>query len=213
MALAREVRTTAAMFWRLALVLLLAGYASGQRGPELESLTTMGPPAGGMARIVVMRPEYGFFSLGDGGDHSGDRSFGIKLDDQPMGDLMTGTFVWGDRPAGRHQIAADLWDIPGVTRYDLNTAPGRTYYVVAKLNESVNRVYGAQILGGLAGKFIVAGASGLGGDVRTDEAVRARARPAGADQLIRCLILPFHLTICCGRNRSLWIINNDRFHG
>jgi hypothetical protein len=147
---------TVALLWRLLLTSLVAGCA-GQSGPALDSLTTMAAPASGTARIVVMRTEKGFFGIGD-------RSFGIKLDGESMGDLMTGTFVWADRPAGRHQVTADLWDIQGVTRYEVNAVAGRTYYLVAKLNEGVNNAYGAQLLGGLAGKYIVAGASGLGGD-------------------------------------------------
>lgn len=141
----------------MTLAALVTGCVTDQSGPALESLSTMAPPTGGSARIVVMRPENGFMGAGD-------RSFGIKLDGESMGDLMTGTFVFRDRPAGRHQIAADLWDIPGVTHYDVNAAAGRTYYVVAKLNENVNAMYGAQIVGGLAGKFIVAAASGMGGE-------------------------------------------------
>src|SRR5262249_26792435 len=139
---ARRFRVIASLLRRLALTALLAGCAAGQSGPALESLTTMAPPRDGTARIVVMRPANGFMGVGD-------RSFAIKLDEEPMGDLMTGTFVYRDKPAGRHQVAADLWDIPGVTRYDVNAVTGRTYYVLAKLNENVNAMYGAQIVGGL----------------------------------------------------------------
>jgi hypothetical protein len=157
MDVARTLPMVAAMLWRLALMLLLAGCTAGQSGPALESLTTMAAPAGGTARIVVLRPENGFFGAGD-------RSFGIKLDGEAMGDLMTGTFVFADRPAGQHQVAADLWDFPGVSRYDVNAAAGRTYYLVAKLHPGVNDAYAAQIVGGLAGKLIVSSASGIGGD-------------------------------------------------
>ena len=156
MDIARRLLGNVALLWCLALAALLTGCAAGQSGPALESLNTMAPPRGGTARVVVMLSENGFMGAGD-------RSFGIKLDEEPMGDLMTGSFVYRDMPAGRHQIAADLWDIPGVTRYDVNAVAGRTYYVLAKLNENVNAIYGAQIVGGLAGKFIVAGASGMGG--------------------------------------------------
>lgn len=158
MAIALRPFAIVSILWLLALSTPLGGCAGGgQSGPALESLTSMAAPRGGTARIVVMRPENGFMGAGD-------RSFGIKLDEQPMGDLMTGSFVYRDTPAGHHQVAADLWDIPGVTRYDVNAVAGRTYYVLAKLNENVNAMYGAQIFGGLAGKFIVAGASGMGGD-------------------------------------------------
>jgi len=154
MDIARRPFAIVSLLWLIA----LAGCAGGgQTGPALESLASMTPPRGGTARIVVMRTENGFMGAGD-------RSFGIKLDEQPMGDLMTGSFVYRDTPAGPHQIGADLWDIPGVTRYDVNAVAGRTYYVLAKLNENVNAMYGAQIVGGLAGKFIVAGASGMGGN-------------------------------------------------
>jgi len=144
----------AALLLSFATALLLADSA-GQAGPALQ--TTMAAPAAGTARIVVMRPENGFMGAGD-------RAFAVKIDGRPMPDLMTGSFVFVDRPAGRHVVEADLWDIPGVTRYQVNAVSGRTYYVVAKLNKGVNKTTLGALGGGLLGKYIVASAAGLGGE-------------------------------------------------
>jgi hypothetical protein len=140
-AVTRFDRATAAVLMRICLaVTLIAGVpgCATQAGndqasagtPKLPSLGALTP---GMGRIVVMRKEKGFVALYD-------RSFDIKLDGQGMGDLMTGGFVSADRPPGHHQVTAELWDIPGTTKHDVSVAAGHTYYLVAKLDEGVNRV-------------------------------------------------------------------------
>src|SRR5579859_5526629 len=83
----------------------LAGCASSPAGPTYASLMqTMAPPKG--ARVVIMRREKGFMGLGD-------RNIPVKIDEVAAGEPATGSFVLRDVPAGRHQLASDLWDFPG----------------------------------------------------------------------------------------------------
>jgi len=130
---------------------MLLGCAT-QTGPGIASLATVGAPPAGQARIVVMRPEKGFFGWGD-------RALPVKLDGEAMGDLMTGAYVSLDRPPGRHQLSVDLWDIPGVSRHDFNAAPGRVYYFAARVKKKVNDIVAASALGGLAGYAVAAAAT------------------------------------------------------
>ncbi len=134
----------------------MAAGCAGQSAPPL-SVASLGSPPAGMARIVVLRKEKGFFGYGD-------RSFNLKIDDQPMGDLMTGGLVFADRPPGRHQLAADLWDIPGVTHYDIDAARGRTYYLMARLDDNVNGVEASGMMLGLAGRAVATVVSPFGGE-------------------------------------------------
>ena len=115
----------------------------------MSSLASAGAPPTGQSRIVVIRPEKGFMGWGD-------RALPVALDGQPMGDLLTGAYLSADRPAGRHQLSVDLWDLPGTSRHDFTTAPGRTYYFAARVKERVNDVTMATAIGGLAGYAIAA---------------------------------------------------------
>lgn len=141
---------------RLAVVFItaatLTGCATTQSGPPIASLASIGAPPAGKARIVVMRPENGFFGWGD-------RALPVKIDGEPMGDLLTGTYASLDRPAGRHRISVDLWDHPGVSQHDFNAASGRTYYFAVRLKQKVNDVHMAAAIGGLAGYVIAAAAT------------------------------------------------------
>src|SRR6188474_444451 len=77
-------------------------------GPPMSSLASgAGAPPAGQSRIIVIRPEKGFFGWGD-------RALPVALDGQAMGDLLTGNYV-SDRPAGRHQLSVELWDMPGTS--------------------------------------------------------------------------------------------------
>jgi hypothetical protein len=132
----------------LATAVVLAACAGQQTGPTFASFAqAAGPPKAGDARIVVMRREKGFVGIGD-------RGVPVKLDDRPLGDLMTGTFVSLDVPAGPHQLSSELWDLPGVSRHDFNAAAGRTYYFVARVDDSVKDIYMASAFGGLIGRAI-----------------------------------------------------------
>jgi hypothetical protein len=130
----------------------LMGCASSS-GPPPLAMTSLasgvGAPPAGQSRIVVIRPENGFMGWGD-------RGLPIALDGQPMGELLTGNYLSADRPAGPHQLSAELWDMPGVSRHDFTTAPGRTYYFAVKPKQKVNDVAAAALMVGMVGYAVAA---------------------------------------------------------
>lgn len=137
----------------VAAAMMLATCAAQQTGPTPASFTqAAGPPKAGNARVVVMRREKGFVGFGD-------RGVPVKLDEQPLGELMTSTFVSLDVPPGPHQLSSELWDLPGAARHNFNAAAGRTYYFVARVDESVNKIYMASAFGGLIGRAIATSAT------------------------------------------------------
>src|SRR5258708_13175202 len=87
----------------------------------------IGPPKGGQARVVVLR-EKGFGDIVDSG-------WNVQLDSGPMSGLKTGTYIYADRPAGRHQLTATEAAFPGVTPHHMTPDSGRTYFFVARLTE------------------------------------------------------------------------------
>jgi len=98
-----------------------------------------------MARIVVVRQEKGYkFAIGD-------HAFPVKLDGEPLGELATGTFAYLDRPGGSHQLSAEFWGTPGVTRRDFTAVSGRTYYFRASLNEKYNDIRAASVISPVTG--------------------------------------------------------------
>jgi Protein of unknown function (DUF2846) len=142
---------------RIAAVLIataaLTGCATtGSGGPPIASLASVGSPPAGKARLVVMRPENGFAGWGD-------RALPLKIDGEPMGELLTGAYASVDRPPGRHQISGEFWDHPGVSRVDVNAASGRTYYFAVKVKQKVNDLRMVAAIGGLAGYAIAAAAT------------------------------------------------------
>jgi hypothetical protein len=140
--------------WRLCPAFALAAVLAGcvtQSGPPLASLATVGGPPKDMARIVVVRQEPHSFGPRN-------RNFPVKLDGEPLGELSAGTFAYLDRPAGSHQLSADLWGWPGVTRRDFTAAPGRTYYFRASLNEKADDINAATMISPI-GSVIAASAT------------------------------------------------------
>jgi Protein of unknown function (DUF2846) len=162
----------------LAVVFVLAvavmGCASSSTPPlAMASLASgAGAPPAGQSRIIVIRPEKGFMGWGD-------RGVPIALDGQPMGELLTGNYLSADRPPGRHQLTAELWDQPGTSRHDFTAAPGRTYYFAARVKQKVNDIAVASAIGGLAGYAIAAAATNDGsGPVELISLSEADARRA-----------------------------------
>jgi hypothetical protein len=68
-----------------------------------------------------------------------------------MGELKTGTYVYADRPAGRHQLSSAEAFFPGVTQRDFALAQGRTYFFLAKWSDRAKSLNAAQTFGGLTG--------------------------------------------------------------
>ena len=117
------------MFWRGAAALfaaiMLSGCETARSGLDYSGMMQkIGPPKPGQSRIVILR-EKGFGGLVDGG-------WQVQVDGQPMSGLKTGTYVYADRGTGEHQLGATEGGFPGVTRLDVATASGRTYFYVAR---------------------------------------------------------------------------------
>jgi hypothetical protein len=117
-------------------------------GPPLSSLQITDKPKAGMARVVVLRLEKGFIGFGD-------REFPINLDGEPMGDLVTGSFLEREVKPGRHEKSGILSDQAGISRYEFDAVAGRTHYVVASLKAKVNQTNAGGALGGITGLVIV----------------------------------------------------------
>ena len=139
---ARRARSSWQLYPAFALAALLIGCAT-QSGPPLSSLATVGGPPKGMARIVVVR-EKGFFGWRD-------TALPVKIDNEPLGEVVTGSFAYLDRPAGPHQLSAELFGWPGTTRQDFTAVPGRTYFFRAKVNEKVNDIGAFSMISPLGG--------------------------------------------------------------
>jgi hypothetical protein len=129
---------------------VLAGCAAPTRdGAQFASITqTLGPPKAGQARIVIMRDK-AFAGLIDNG-------FAVTLDGRPVGEIKTGTFLYADAPAGRHELGCKDFGFPGDTRQELAAAPGRTYFYNIVVSDRSKKLAAAQASGGLVGLGIVA---------------------------------------------------------
>ena len=134
--------------WRMPFVLLAVTAVTGcaapaRTGATLDALTkNIGVPKAGHARVFVLRDK-AFAGIIDPG-------WKIQLDGQIMGDLKTGTFVYLDRPAGRHQLSFFRGgDLAHVSRLDFDVAGGRSYYFRIELNEKGRMVAAGSSMGGV----------------------------------------------------------------
>jgi Protein of unknown function (DUF2846) len=145
------------MLWRIAVLSIVAALMSGcvttRTGADFASLSQKATKPG-QARIVVFR-EQAYGGLFDQG-------WDVKLDGQPMGDLKTGTYVYADRPAGRHQLSSEMVGFPGVTQRDIVVAAGRTHFFLAKPSDRAKTLQVTSAAGGLTG--LVVGAAITSGD-------------------------------------------------
>ena len=139
------------MLWRVAMLsvvaVLMSGCVTTRTGVDFASLSQKaGSTKPGQARIVVFR-EQAYGGLFDQG-------WDVKLDGQAMGDLKTGTYVYADRPAGRHQLSSELVGFPGVTRCDIIVTAGRTHFFVVKPSERAKTLHVTSAVGGLTGLIV-----------------------------------------------------------
>ena len=133
----------------------LLGCASQRAGFDYaRMMQKVGPPRAGQARIVVLQEKASGLTA---------TAWDVKLDGSPVGRLTTGTYVYADRPAGRHQLWAAETLFPGESKRDITTKSGRTYFFLARTSDRHNAVMGMTIAGGLAGA-IVASAATSGSD-------------------------------------------------
>lgn len=143
------------MFWRgvasaIAAVLLSSCVTERTGFDYAAMLQKVGPPKAGQSRIVVLQEK---------GNALGATACDVKLDGSPVGRLKTGTYVYADRSAGRHQLLATETMFPGESRRDITTESGRTYFFLARPSERHNAVTGMSLAGGLAGMLVASAAT------------------------------------------------------
>lgn len=131
----------------LLVAVLLGGCETERNGLDYSAMTQkIGPPSAGRSRIVVLR-EKGYAGIADSG-------WDVKLDGGPMADLKTGTYVYLDRPAGKHQISATAAMFPGVSEREFSTQSGRTYFFLARPSDRAKVLNGMAVGGGIAGLLV-----------------------------------------------------------
>src|SRR6266536_5081139 len=105
------------MFWRGVILSVVAGLLTGCVSDKagLDYATTaqrIGPPKAGQSRIVVISEK----AEGLGLDAA---VCDVKVDGGAPSRLKPGTYIYVDRPAGRHQLAATQTLFPGDTKRDV----------------------------------------------------------------------------------------------
>jgi hypothetical protein len=132
-----------AMLSALAVVLLDCSSTSNITGADFASVSQkVGPPKAGQARVIVFR-EPPFNAI--------DPGYEVKLDEVLMGHLKGATYVYADRPAGRHQISCGAAMFPGVSQKEVALVSGRTYFFNAKPSARAKALLASQAVGGLVG--------------------------------------------------------------
>lgn len=139
------------MFWRVVALSLAAAMMSGcvteRGGLDYAAVSQkVGPPRAGQARIVVFR-EKGYAGIADVG-------WEVMLDEGPLPELKTGTFVYLDRPAGHHQLTATMALFQGVTRHEFSAETGRTYFFLARPSQKAQTLGAMSAAGGIAGLVV-----------------------------------------------------------
>jgi uncharacterized protein DUF2846 len=145
------------VFWRGVLFLIVAmplsGCVSDRAGFDYAAIVQkVGPPHSGQSRIVVLSEK----ATGIGMDSA---LCDLKVDGGPASRLKPGTYVYADRPAGRHELVATQTLFPGETKHDVTTVSGRTYFFVAKNSERSRALTGMAMVGGLAGALVASAAT------------------------------------------------------
>lgn len=138
-----------AMFWRGAALsiaaALLSACVTARTGFDYATvMQKVGPPAPGQARIVFMSEKPSVNSA----------VAEFVVDGAKAGRLKPGTYLYADRPAGRHQILATEALFMGETRQEITTAPGRTYFVLARPSERYRTVVSTTMMGGITGALV-----------------------------------------------------------
>jgi hypothetical protein len=140
---------------RAILVLLaifsLSGCAATVReGTSLAAMAQRAPKAG-HARIAVYRPK-GYGGLFDVG-------LKFSLDDVPMAEVKTGTFVYRYVPPGRHRLVYLSDQFPRPSRHEFDAVAGRTYAFHIQLNDKGKMLQATGAAAGLAGALLVGAVS------------------------------------------------------
>src|SRR5262249_13951483 len=65
-----------------------------------------------------------------------------------------GTYVYSDRPAGRHELTASMSLFVGETHFDIAAESGHTYFVLARPSEKAKTLNAMSAAGGIAGLVV-----------------------------------------------------------
>jgi hypothetical protein len=144
----------------LATAILLSGCVSDAVGTDYMAIAQkVGPPKPGQSRIVVLQEQRKNLTLAI-------CACDMKVDGAPIGKVTYGTYVFADRPAGRHQLVAGELLFPGETKQEIVTEPGHVYFFLLRSSQRHDALTGAGMFGGLAGIAVgavaTAGADNLG---------------------------------------------------
>jgi hypothetical protein len=139
------------MVWRIAVVsaiaIMIAGCGTTGNGVDFVSMSQkVGPPKAGQGRIVLLRQ-----AAYKGVLHNWD----IKLDDAPMGDLKSGTYLYADRPTGRHRLSYSEAFFPGDSQREITLSPGRISFFLVKRSDRAQAIDTAGLTAGLAGYAVM----------------------------------------------------------
>jgi hypothetical protein len=133
----------------LSVVVCLSACAGTRTGADYAAVAQkVGPPRPGQSRIVVLEPKpSGALGLSY-------TVCEVQLDGSSIGRLKPGTYVYADRPAGRHHLLATEALFPDDSRLELSTEPGRTHFLLAKTSARHDTVTGMTVMGGIAGAVV-----------------------------------------------------------
>jgi Protein of unknown function (DUF2846) len=113
--------------------------------------------ASGVARVYVLRDK-AFAAIVDTG-------FQAYLDEAPMGDLKTGTFVYRDVPAGPHKLYFSRpMEMYRGSHQEFSAAAGRTYYFRHEYNDKGKWITASTIVAGAAGALVSSAVSAAADD-------------------------------------------------
>jgi hypothetical protein len=137
----------------LAGAMLLSGCVSDGVGTEYATvIQKVGQPRAGLSRIVVFQEKRQGLSMAL-------CACQVALDGSSMGKVAAGTYVYADRPAGRHQFVTTESLFPGESKRDFTTVSGRTYYFLVRTSERHDTVTGGAVAFGLAGALVASAAT------------------------------------------------------
>src|SRR3569832_344800 len=106
--------------WPLVVAGLLTGCVSDKVGFEYATvMRKVGAPSAGQSRIVVLSEK----ATGLGYDAA---ICNLKVDGVATPVVKPGSYVYTDRPAGRHELLATQSQFPGDTKREVTTAAGRS---------------------------------------------------------------------------------------
>jgi Protein of unknown function (DUF2846) len=134
-------------------VLLLSGCVTDKVGTDYAATPQrIGPPPAGQSRVVLLAPQKkGLLFQGTVCD--------VTLDGATVGALKIGTYLYVDRPVGRHQLGATQSLFPGETKTDVTTQAGRVYFFLVQASQRSKAVSAGAMVGGVAGALVASGAS------------------------------------------------------